>query len=84
MYRKKSLGDWVFQTSDPFTLLTSSGLIESRRAYHEVATPTTVMNLKKKTQQSPNYLMATAHHSDQSDVDIAVCIFLAYGLVSLY
>ena len=60
MYQKRSLRVSVFQYQTLFTLLTL--LIRPRRAYHKLALPTAILNFEKM-QQSPNYLMATAHHS---------------------
>ena len=41
----------------------------SRRIYHELETPTAVFHFEKSL-QSPSYLMATAHHSNQSVIDV--------------
>ncbi len=57
-------------TSDPFTLVTSSGLIGPRHTYNERATPTAVLNFEKK--KKTNYLMATASHSNQSEIDVDI------------
>ena len=77
MYRKKVLRGLSLSTSDPFTLLTSSGLIGHRRAYYELTTPTAILNSKKKkTRQSSNYLMPTAHHSNQSEIDVDIIIII--------
>ena len=48
IYRKKSLRAFVFQHQIPSLCLTLSGLIGPRRAYHELATPTAVLNFEKK------------------------------------
>ena len=76
---QKTLRCFGLSTSDPFTLLSLSGLIRPQHAYHEPATPTGILNFVKccKTRFDGNYL------SQQPIRDICwyICLFISQVVI---